>query len=250
MVFDNLGNLYGMTPTGGSEGAGVIFQLAPQTGGHWKETVIHTFTGGADGGSASSGRLLIDAQRNIFGVATVGGANGAGNAFELSPDASGNWTFTTIYAFTGTPDAGFPYGGLLSDASGNLYGTTYYDGANNLGCVYKLSHAGSAWTEQLLYSFKGGDDGASSISGLVFGQDNNLYCTTSEGGVAGDYGTIVRLSPRANGTWVESVAYRFKGMPDAATPYAGLVADPAGNLYGATVHGGTDNEGAVYRFKP
>jgi uncharacterized repeat protein (TIGR03803 family) len=252
LTIDALGNLYGMAPTGGANGLGVIYRLHPDGSGNWSFTVIHTFTGGADGATGSPGRLLLHAG-GLYGVATVGGAHGKGVAFELrqSPAAVSEWKLKVIYAFKGQPDAGFPYGGLLLDASGNLYGTTYYDGENNLGCVYQLSPTGAGkWTERVLYSFTGGTDGQNSISNLVSDAAGNLYGTTSEGGAGCGCGTIFKLAPGAKGTWIESVVHRFEGPPDAAFPYNGMVPDSAGNFYGATVHGGTDGEGAIYKFTP
>jgi uncharacterized repeat protein (TIGR03803 family) len=248
------GTLYGMTPTGGAKGLGVIFHLMPGPGsGGWILAVIHTFTGGKDGSTGSAGRLLLDKAGTLWGVATVGGTYNAGTAFKLAVNLTGAWILTPIYQFKGLPDAGFPYGGLIPDASGNLYGTTYYDGANNLGAVYELSHkSGGGWTERVLYSFTGGSDGAKSISTLVRDAAGNLYGTTSEGGAAGcGCGTIFKLAPSALGKWTESVAHRFAGLPlDGAFAYNGMVADSAGNFYGATVHGGTTNDGVIYRFKP
>jgi uncharacterized repeat protein (TIGR03803 family) len=164
---------------------------------------------------------------------------------------TGIWTLQTIYAFTGEPDAGFPYGALIIDRSGNLFGTTYYAGAHDLGTVYELTPANGMWKERLIYSFKGGADGASPISNLVFDQAGNLFGTTSEGGAPGcSCGTIFKLTHGVSGSWTESVAYAFKGAPDGAFAYNGLVADSAGNFYGATVHGGVDAEGAIYQFRP
>ena len=251
LTFDAAGNLYGMTPTGGPNAAGVIYQLTPQPDGSWKLHVIHAFTGGNDGASASAGRLLIDASGNIFGVATAGGANGAGTAFRLTHAQNGRWNFTVLYAFKGQPDAGFPYGALSADAAGNLYGTTYYDGANDLGSVYQLSPGpGGKWRERVLYSFKGGTDGSSSISNLVIDNKGALYGTTSEGGAGCSCGTIFRVAKDVNGNWKESIAYRFQGAPDAGFAYNGMIGDGAGNYYGATVHGGVSNEGAIYKFIP
>ena len=248
LTIDKRGNLYGMTPTGGANGLGVIFQLHPDQSGNWTLKVIHTFTGGTDGASGSAGRMLLRGG-HLYGAATAGGANGKGTAFELTPVPSGEWNFTTIYSFKGQPDAGFPYGGLTFDASGNLYGTTYYDGAHNLGAVYELApNPTGEWNERVLYSFKGGSDGANSISNVVFDAAGNLYGTTSEGGLGS--GTIFELTPGSNGKWTESIAHRFAGPPDGAFAYNGMVGDGAGNFYGATVHGGTDDEGAIYKFTP
>jgi uncharacterized repeat protein (TIGR03803 family) len=250
LTIDDQGNLFGMAPTGGAYGLGLIYRLHPEASGSWTFKVVHAFTGGADGATGSAGRLLLQAG-HIYGVATAGGANGKGVAFELTPSGTSGWSFRTIYAFMGQPDAGFPYGGLLLDASGNLYGTTYYDGANNLGCVYQLSPAAMGrWTERVLYSFRGGADGQNSISNLVADAAGNLYGTTSEGGAGCSCGIIFKLARGVNGTWTESVVHRFHGAPDAAFIYNGMVGDSAGNFYGASVHGGTDDEGAIYKFTP
>ncbi len=248
LTIDKRGNLYGMAPTGGANGLGVIFQLHPDQSGTWTLKVIHTFTGGTDGATGSAGRLLLRGG-HLYGAATAGGANGKGTAFELTPAPTGEWNFTTIYSFKGQPDAGFPYGGLTFDAAGNLFGTTYYDGAHNLGAVYELApRTTGEWNERVLYSFKGGSDGQNSISNVVFDAAGNLYGTTSEGGLGS--GTIFELTPGSNGKWTESVAHRFEGPPDGAFAYNGMVGDGAGNFYGATVHGGTDDEGAIYKFTP
>ena len=252
LSFDKAGNLYGMTPTGGAHGLGVIYQLVPNTDGTWKLRVIHAFTGGTDGGTGSAGRLFIDSDGNLFGVATVGGANGAGTAYKVTPGTNGRWRLTTLYAFKGSPDAGFPYGGLTFDSAGNLYGTTYYDGANDLGAVYELSpKSDGTWRERVIHSFAGGADGNSPISTLVSDLAGNLYGTTSEGGAAAcGCGTVFKLTKGANGTWKESVAYQFQGSPDGAFVYNGMATDRNGDLYGATVHGGSANEGSVYKFTP
>jgi uncharacterized repeat protein (TIGR03803 family) len=248
VVFDTRGNLYGMTPTGGANGVGVVYQLKPANGA-WKLNVIHTFTGGADGLGGSAGRLIFDAAGNMYGTSTVGGVNGKGTIFELT-HSQGTWTLTTLYAFKDTPDGALPYGGLIFDKAGNLYGTTYYAGANDFGTVYRLVHANGSWNERVLYSFKGARDGSSPISTLVSDAKGNLYGTTSDGGSGCSCGTIFRMSRAANGTWTETVAYRFPGSPGAGFAYNGIVADSAGNLYGATVHGGASNDGTIYKFTP
>jgi uncharacterized repeat protein (TIGR03803 family) len=248
LTIDKRGNLYGMAPTGGAYGLGTIYQLHPDGSGNYALKVIHAFTGGTDGATGSAGRMVLRGG-HLYGAATAGGANGKGTAFELTPTPSGEWDFKTIYSFKGQPDAGFPYGGLTFDASGNLYGTTYYDGANNLGSVYQLvPRQTGEWKERVLYSFKGGSDGQNSISNLVFDAAGNLYGTTSEGGLG--TGTIFELTPGPTGRWTESVAHTFEGPPDGAYAYNGMVGDGAGNFYGATVHGGTGDEGSIYKFTP
>jgi uncharacterized repeat protein (TIGR03803 family) len=249
LTFDPHGNLYGMTPTGGAYGLGTIYQLKPQTNGAWKLNVIHAFTGGADGSSASAGRLILDHAGNLYGVATVGGALGFGLAFELTHSQTG-WTLVPLYAFQDQPDGALPYGGLIFDKAGNLYGTTYYAGVYDVGTVYKLTHANGSWTETVLYSFKGGSDGSSPISPLVSDAAGNLYGTTSDGGASCACGVIFKLAHGANGTWTETVPYRFPGAPNAGFAYNGMVPDSTGSFYGATVHGGPTNDGTIYQFTP
>ncbi len=250
LTLDQRGNLYGMTPTGGAYGVGVIYQLTPDGAGSWTEQVIHTFTGGMDGGTGSPGRLLLGRSGELYGVGTVGGANGAGTAFVLRHRPAGSWSFRTLYAFKGQPDAGSPYAALISDPSGHLYGTTYYGGANGFGAVYELARTTGGWREKVLYSFAGGSDGIGPISNLVSDPTGDLYGTTSEGGapVCG-CGTIFELIP-GGGVWTEVVVHSFSGAPDGAFSYNGLTASAAGDLYGATVHGGTDDEGSIYEFTP
>jgi len=247
VTIDRHGNLYGMAPTGGAFGLGTVYQLHPGRSG-WTFKVIHTFTGGADGATGSAGQMLLRGGK-LYGVATAGGIYGNGVAFELTPTQSGEWNFKAIYSFKGQPDAGFPYGALLFDGSGNLYGTTYYDGVYDLGAVYKLSpQVSGEWNEQVLYSFKGGRDGQNPISNLVFDTAGNLYGTTSEGGAGS--GVIFKLTPGTGDQWTESVVHRFGGPPDGAFPYNGMIGSGTAPFFGATVHGGADDEGAVYEFTP
>jgi uncharacterized repeat protein (TIGR03803 family) len=250
VTFDKYGNLFGMAPTGGPYGAGVIYVMQPSGSGQWRFSVVHAFTGGNDGGGGSAGRLLIWNGR-VYGVTTTGGANAKGTAFELTYVSGATVSFRTLYAFKGQPDAGFPYGGLAVDGAGNFYGTTYYDGANDLGSVYELISDGKGnWTEKVLYSFKGGQDGSSSISNVVIDSLGNLFGTTSEGGASCGCGVIFKLTPDGRGNWTESVPYRFQGAPDAAFAYNGMVAGKGGAMYGATVHGGLSDDGTIYIFKP
>ena len=249
VAFDKHGNLYGTTPTGGAKGFGVVYEMKPGANGAWNLSVIHTFTGGPDGLGGSASRLLLDAAGNIYGVNTVGGANGFGNVYELSPSSAGKWRFAVLYSFKDQPDGASPYGGVIFDKSGNLYGTTYYAGANDVGTVYKLTHSNGSWSESVIYNFKGGSDGDSPISTLVTDAKGNLYGTTSDGGAAKcGCGTIFKLVP--GGAWTESVVYRFPGTPSPGFAYNGMVSDGKGNFYGATVHGGTGNDGAIYHFIP
>lgn len=247
IALDKRGNVYGMTPTGGADGLGTIYQLRPKPNGNFGLRVIHTFTGGADGSSGSAGKLVLRGG-HIYGAATSGGTNGSGAVFELTPTSVGEWDLKTLYSFQGVPDGVFPYGALLFDSAGNIFGTTYYGGTAGLGAIYKLTPTvAGEWTETVLYSFQSGTDGNSSISNLVSDAAGNLYGTTSEGGLGS--GTIFELSPQPNDNWTESIPHSFQGSPDGAFPYAGMVGSGA-IFYGATVHGGVNGDGAIYKFTP
>jgi len=250
--FDKAGNLYGTTADGGTHSEGTVYRLAPENGGQWKETVIHNFTGGKDGGVGSLGLPLVDKAGNLYGVAEIGGAHGAGTLFKLSPAAGGKWTFSTLYAFKGQPNAGFPYGGLISDASWNLYGTTYYGGKDGVGSVFELVLGwGGHYKEHLLYSFKSVNDGNAPTSTLLFDASNSLWGTASAGGDPDcDCGAVFKLMPASGGKWKESVAYNFQGNPDGANPYYGLALDSSGAFYGTTAAGGTQSQGVVFKLTP
>ena len=147
----------------------MVYQISPVRGGGWKQTVLHTFTGGTDGAVGSLGPLLVDKAGNVFGVAELGGDASCqcGTVFKLTP-VSGKWKFKTLHAFKGIPHAGFPYGGVIADCKGNLYGSTYFGGANGAGSVYKLTKSTGKFTESVLYSFTGGSDGGSPTTTLMF----------------------------------------------------------------------------------
>ncbi len=140
---------------------------------------------------------------------------------------------------------------MLRVSWGKIYGTTYYGGENGIGAVYELSPGLDdigEWNGRVIYSFQTGSDGNSPISNLVSDAAGNLYGTTSEGGLGS--GTIFKLKPIGGGQWIESVVHPFTGPPDGGFSYNGMVADRFGNFYGATVHGGTDDDGCVYKFTP
>ena len=248
VTLDRSGDIYGMTPTGGANGVGTVYKIHRHSGSWDFPGVIHTFTGGADGATGSAGRMLLEHGR-LFGAATVGGLYGSGVVFELTPTAVGEWDFRALYSFHGLPDGSFPYGALLR-ASGKIYGTTYYGGKNGIGAVYELSpRRVGEWDGRVIYSFQPGSDGNCPISNLVRDAAGNLYGTTSEGGLG--RGTIFKLTPIGGGQWTESVVHPFEGPPDGGF----LVQRHDWRsirklLRGATVHGGTDDDGCVYKFTP
>jgi uncharacterized repeat protein (TIGR03803 family) len=246
VVFDPIGNVYGMTPDGGSYSEGTIYE-AWRAGRRWHEKVIHAFTGGTDGGVGSLGLLLRDTAGNLYGVAEIGGAHDAGTVFKLRATSRKRWKLTTLYAFKGQPDGGSPYGGLVADSAGDLYGTTYYGGASGMGSVFELARgAHGRYRERVLYSFQGGSDGSSPTATLVL-ESGELYGTTSAGGGSCGCGTLFKVDTKSGG---ETVLHAFGNGTDGAYPYYGLTLDASGNFYGATVAGGSFGQGAVYEFAP
>jgi uncharacterized repeat protein (TIGR03803 family) len=246
VVFDPTGNVYGMTPDGGSHSEGTVYEVW-RAGRQWHEKVIHAFSGGTDGGVGSLGLLLRDAAGSLYGVAEIGGAHGAGTVFKLSATSRKRWNLTTLYAFKGQPDGGSPYGGLVADAAGDLFGTTYYGGADGLGSVFELvGGAHGRYRERVLYSFRGGSDGSSPTATLVL-KSGELYGTTSAGGGGCGCGTVFKVNARSG---TERVLHAFGSGADGAYPYYGLTRDSSGNLYGATVAGGSFGQGTVYEFTP
>jgi uncharacterized repeat protein (TIGR03803 family) len=115
-------------------------------------------------------------------------------------------------------------------------------GPSNAGVVYKLNASG---IQSVLYGFTGGADGYYPTAGVILDPAGNLYGTTVSGGASND-GVVYELPPQLGGAWTEKVLYSFTGGSDGGYPYAGLVIDPAGNLYGTTLNGGTANVGVVY----
>lgn len=246
VTLDRSGNLYGTTPDGGHDSQGVIYELSPN-GNTWRERIAHAFTGGKDGGVGSLGLLLLDKSNALYGVAEEGGPHGAGTVFRLSHVSKRSWKFTTIYAFRGAPDAASPYGGLIADSRGDLFGTTYYGGVNGLGAVFELKVKGQGrYSERVLYSFHGGPDGSSPTSTLAL-SGSTLYGTTSAGGGSCDCGTIFSVNAKSGS---ERVMHAFGSSGDGAYPYYGLARASGGTFYGTTVAGGEFNQGTVFEFKP
>jgi uncharacterized repeat protein (TIGR03803 family) len=190
VVFDSTGALWGTTSAGGSSGNGTIYKLTP-SGSSWTEQVIYNFSGAADGGYPVGG-LVPDGMGNFYGTTASGGSNGGGTVYELTPNGS-SWNLTTLYSFTGTAQCG-PWGYVSFDTSGNIYGTTQCDGANNLGSVFKLTPSGGGWTYSSLHDFTGGDDGRLPIGSVLLDSSNNVYGTASVGGQH-NAGTVWEITP-------------------------------------------------------
>jgi uncharacterized repeat protein (TIGR03803 family) len=223
LVRDAAGNLYGTTYVRGSGcppyGCGTVFKVSSKG----KETVLHNFTGAPDGNNPFAG-LVLDSAGNLYGTTATGGL-GIGTVFKVDPTGAE----TVLYSFTGGADGGLPFAGLVRDSSGNLYGTCSIGGTFGSGTVFKVDSTG---TETVLYTFcsqSGCTDGSEPYATLVRDSAGNLYGTTFGGG-ADDVGTVFKLDK----TGKETVLYSFTGGYDGGFPYAGLLRDSAGNLYGTT----------------
>jgi uncharacterized repeat protein (TIGR03803 family) len=231
VIRDSAGNLYGTTNGaysgvggGGTNNAGVVFKI-DKSG---NETVLYSFTGGADGSSPNG--LIRDSASNLYGTTTYGGTSGAGVVFKV--DASGDEK--VLYTFTGGADGGNPYADLIRDSADNLYGTTNVGGASGWGVVFKVDTSGH---ETVLYSFTGGADGGNP-NGVIRDWAGNFYGTTTYGGSASGtsgWGVVFKLDTSGK----ETVLYTFTGGADGGNSDAGVIRDAAGNLYGTTVSGGS-----------
>jgi uncharacterized repeat protein (TIGR03803 family) len=273
LLMDPAGNLYGTTSGGGSStnctgGCGTVFHLSPPAPGtvKWTHKTLLTFNG--FNGEQPTAGLIMDQVGNLYGTASEGGNFMAvgfyccGTTFQLSPPAPGmvKWTHKTLVTFNGN-NGSQPFGGLVMDQAGNLYGTTF-NGPFDIGTVFQLSPPApgtTKWLDNTLLKFNG-VDGALPYAGLIMDQAGNLYGTTSQGGSLAACnrrcGTVFRLSPPAPGTtkWTQKILLNFNDT-NGATPFAGLIMDQAGNLYGTTKYGGSstacfDGCGTAFQLSP
>jgi uncharacterized repeat protein (TIGR03803 family) len=275
LVADSDGDLYGTTSSGGAYNNGTVYELVrpvpPKTG--WAETILHSFTGGADGGQPVAG-LVFDSVGNLYGITTFGGLPacsyvipGCGVVFELSPPTiAGNpWSESILHSFTapGSGDGSLPEGELIWDGAGNLYGVTPQGGdtAGTPGCysvgcgtVFQLSHPatpGAVWTETILHSFVYAQ-GAFPSNAPAFDSQGNLYGTALEGEL--DTGVVYRLlrPATAGGTWTYKVLYTFGPYlgSDGRNPVGSLSLHGKRVLYGTTIYGGQYCCGTVFQLVP
>jgi uncharacterized repeat protein (TIGR03803 family) len=182
LTFDEDGNLYGTTSKGGTHECGTVFKLAKSATG-WKESLLHIFACGADGNFPVAG-VTFDAKGNLYGTTDFGGIpgqNGYGTIFKLSP-SEGAWKETVLHRFSNGRDGAEPAGQLIFDSRGHLLGTTYAGGTYAHGTVFALIPTNGRWTEKVLYSFTGGNDGAYPLAGVIIGASGHLYGTTYGGG--------------------------------------------------------------------
>ena len=261
LVFDAAGNLYGMTASGGTgtgcvkRPCGTVFQLTLGPDSTWTENVLHSFTNnGTDGYGPASG--LIFQSGWLYGTTEEGGTYDLGTVFQLVPGTkNGTWTETVLHSFNNTGEDGNSPTGSLISAGGKLYGTTQGGGAYSCGTVFELTPGtNGTWTEIILHSFNGDEEGAYPWAALTF-RGRRLYGTTSDSGPYGG-GTVFQLTRNDIKTkkrriaWTETTIYGFNGSTDGYDPSGSLIFDAAGNLYGTTSLGGAYGGGTVFQLTP
>lgn len=251
VVFDQLGNLYGTTPTGGSHycgyGCGTVFKLTPGEGG-WTETVIKAFSGGQDGALPFSG-LIFDQAGSLYGTAGYGGdigcdatffPPGCGTVFQLTPSGSG-WNENVLYTFHNRGDGAHPESGLIYD-QGSLYGTTSAWVDDTGGTVFDMTYP--YWWFSTLYSFTG----IGPVASLSMDGAGDVYGTTYTGGLY-LFGSVFKLT-QSGGGWTYTALHDFTGGDDGAYPISNVTFDTNGNLYGTASGGGAHGYGVVWKITP
>jgi uncharacterized repeat protein (TIGR03803 family) len=251
LIFDTAGNLYGTAETGGAFSEGAVFELMPPAtpSGKWTEKILHSFDNNGTDGYSPQANLISDGDGNLYGTTVFGGTLNNGTVFELMP-AGANWTEKILHSFGTTENDGVnPYGGLIRNAAGHLFGTTLTGGANGQGMVFELGQILGVWVEAMPHSFNNdGTDGINPYAGLIFDGSGNLYGTTFSGG-AFNSGTVFELKVPASelAPWPETILHNFNDNgKDGTFPYASLIFDTAGDLYGTTTIGGVYNSGTVF----
>jgi uncharacterized repeat protein (TIGR03803 family) len=232
VIFGPDGALYGTTSIG-ANGYGTVYRLqrpasCPSGNCPWSETTLYAFQNGSDGRDPS-GDLMFDRQGNIYSTAGGGPTNGSCNGtcgvvYKLTRSGQ-SWSYSVIYAFQGDDDGDGPNGGVVQDASGNLYGTTAGGGRDRSGTVYRLAQSGGGWTESIIYNFANDGDGRNPVGGLILDSAGILYGTTPGGGQYGA-GTVYSISGGGFSV-LASLNYPAGNGSDSA-----LALDNEGNLYG------------------
>jgi uncharacterized repeat protein (TIGR03803 family) len=229
LVFDSAGNIYGVTPSGGSADNGTVFELSPHEGGGWTESVLYAFAGGASDGANPFGGLVFDTAGNLYGAAYQGGYSNWGGVFELSPQAGGGWHEQIIHFFQNGNDGSTPDSLLIIDPAGSLYGMTQFGGFESCGTVFKLSPGtGGTWSKHTVHEFTGDPDGCAPFLNMVRDSAGNFYGVTEAGGAMDD-GTIFQITPAGK----EQTFFSFPGGDDGFEPRS-LIMGPGRSFFGVT----------------
>ncbi len=251
LTMDRAGDLYGTASEGGLYDFGTAFKLSRRNGGY-TFSPLYSFEGIYDGDGAYPGAVVLAPDGTLYGSCGDGGQFVQyGTIFRLRPPASicasisCPWTETIVYSFQGGSDQGGP-GDIVFNAAGDIVGATGDNGGSDFGTVYELTPSGSGWTYNLLYAFPSRNDGYAPDSALVIDNAGNLYGTTLYGG-SGGYGTVYQLTPSGSG-WVQNLLYSFDETMGAYPE--GVILDSAGDLFGATSGGGSNNGGTLFELTP
>ena len=243
LIFDKAGNLYGTTVFGGAHGYGIVYKLSHSASG-WKETVLYSFPGGNYNSYPVSG-VIMDSAGNLYGTTSYsqGGVQKGGAVFELLKSSTG-WTEKLLYAFPLGNNAG-----LTMNSAGNIFGV---GSVANSPAVFELKASKGAWTHQVIFTFPNVPKDAKPSGAFAIDTSGNLYGVTQGNNTMGIGGTLYKLSPQTNGTWKYRLLYTFGGTsaPGGSQPFAGVILDAVGNIYGTTEYGGPQNYGTVFEFSP
>jgi uncharacterized repeat protein (TIGR03803 family) len=243
---DVLGDLFGTTFQGGTNNQGTVFEIPKTATGFGTLSTLVTFNG-AGNGSFPLASLTMDAAGDLFGTTEAGGTNGLGTVFGISKTATGYGPLTTLATFNGAGNGSFPFGGLVADAAGDLFGTTFQGGGANDGTVFEIPKTATGFgTLTTLVTFNGGN-GANPHASLTMDAAGNLFGTTQNGGANG-LGTAFEIPKSALGFGALTTLANFNGAGDGANPLASLTTDGAGDLFGTTFQGGTNNQGTVFEI--
>jgi uncharacterized repeat protein (TIGR03803 family) len=246
LIADAAGNLFGTTHGGGAYGGGTVFEIVNTGSGFAGTPTTLVRFDGTDGANPEAG-LIADAAGDLFGTTYQGGTN-VGTVFEVAKTTNGYAsTPTTLVTFNSTNGAD-PYGGLIADAAGDLFGTTALGGANDDGTVFEIVKTGSGYagTPTTLVSFNGAN-GALPSAGLIADAAGDLFGTTYQGGT--NVGTVFEVAKTTNGYASSPTTLVTFTSTNGADPYGGLIADAFGNLFGTTAYGGTNLlDGTVFEL--
>jgi uncharacterized repeat protein (TIGR03803 family) len=240
---------FGTSDRGGSESNGLVYSVPAGKPGY--ETNLYSFTGGSDGALPAYSAVTMGKDGVLYGTTSLGGANGCGVVWQLTPDGV-NYTESTLYSFPAPPGANenddncTPMYGVILGKNGDLFGTTTYSGqaGGTGGSVFELQkNSDGEWTEKSLYTFPYG-----ALSGLTMDADGNLY---GVGSTSEDYGYLFELS-KVGGKWTPTVIYTFTNSKDGNGPFSTPVLDAAGNIFGTSESGGTAEglPGVVFEASP
>ena len=195
LVRDSQGNFYGTTYAGGGAQLGTVYEISPNGSGGYTERVLHAFTLTNDGSYPIQSTLILDSQGNLYGTTSKGGSHAKGTVFKLAPNGSGGWVKSILHNFGSGTDGADPRTGLIQDAGGNFYGTTYDGGSLGYGSVFKMTPNGSGgYTTTILHSLFSGSDAAHPYGPLYLDSGGNLYGTSFLGG-GSNVGTIYEITP-------------------------------------------------------